>query len=249
MGTLLTVLAVCAAVSILAKILVRIAWAYYSNQFPSNKANTGSMAATEILGNSPACARNVVLQHGDSNCFDLKDDTIALTPEVYNGRSVLAICVAAHEAGHALQFSRRHIPLVNLKLFSNATSFMVMVSAIAVILYFYIRTDIWMLIAVLCVAIDLATRLVLLPIEFYASRIALFELSKIGCYNETELRKMKRMLRACAFTYVAAVLDVLLLIFLLVLAMLCSGKKNAPRKNNLAREKRPHDSRKRERAV
>jgi Zn-dependent membrane protease YugP len=146
MGTLLTVLAVCAAVSILAKIWVRIAWAYYSNQYPSNKANTGSRAAIEILDNSLADACSIVLRHSDSNCFDLKDDTIALTPEVYNGRSILAICVAAHEAGHALQFSRRHTPLVNLKLFSNATSFMVVVSAVAVILYLYFRTDIWMLI-------------------------------------------------------------------------------------------------------
>jgi Zn-dependent membrane protease YugP len=81
------------------------------------------------------------------------------------------------------------------------------------------------------VAFALVTRLVLLPIEFGASRIALCELSKTGCYNDTELRKMKRMLRACAFTYVAAVLDVLLLIFLLVLAMLCSGRKDNPRKN------------------
>jgi len=229
METLLTVLAACAVVSIFAKIWVRIAWTYYSNQYPSNKTNTGRRAAAEILDNSPAGACSVVLQHNDSNCFDPKDDTIALTPEIYSGRSILAICVAAHEAGHALQFSRKHTPLMKLNLFSRATSLMVVVSAIAVILYLYFRTDVWMMIAALCVAIALATRLALLPIEFGASRIALFALSKIGCYNETELRKMKRMLRACAFTYVAAVLDVLLLIFLLVLAMLCSGKKNAPR--------------------
>ena len=85
-------------------------------------------------------------------------------------------------------------------------------------------------IAVLCVVTALATRLVLLPIEFGASRIALLELSKTGCYNEIELRKMKRMLRACAFTYVAGVLDVLLLVFLLVLAIM-GGEKRKENKN------------------
>jgi Zn-dependent membrane protease YugP len=226
MATLLTIMAVCAAASILAKIWVKMAWAYYSNQYPSNQEITGRKAAIEILDNSPAGICCAIQQEKDSNCFYHKDDTIALTPEVYNGSSILAICVAAHEAGHALQFLKRDTPLIKLKLFSNATSPMVIVSAVAVVLYLLLKTDTWLLIATLCVVAALATRLVLLPIEFGASRIALCELSNTGCYKEIELRKMRRMLCACAFTYVAGVLDVLLLIFLLVLAILGSGKKN-----------------------
>ncbi len=229
MATLLTIMAVCAAVSILAKIWVKLAWAYYSNQYPSNQAITGRSAAIEILDNSPAGICCAVRQEKDSNGFYYKDDTIALTPEVYNGSSILAICVAAHEAGHALQFSKRDTPLIKLKLFSNATSFMVVVSAIVVILYLLLKTDTWLLIATLCVITALATRLVLLPIEFGASRIALYELSNTGNYKDDELRKMRRMLRACAFTYIAGVFDVLLLIFLLVLAIAGGGKKNTSR--------------------
>lgn len=231
MATILSIMAVCAAVSILAKIWVRLAWAYYSNQYPSNKTITGRRAALEILGNSSKDTCCAVLQEGDSNCFYHKDDAIALTPEVYNGSSILAICVAAHEAGHALQFSEKDTPLIKLKLFSNTTSIMVVVSAIAVVLYLLLKTETWLLIAALCVITALTTRLVLLPIEFGASRIALFELSNIGCYNETELRKMKRMLRACAFTYVAGAFDVLLLIFLLVLAIIGSGKRDKDNNN------------------
>lgn len=123
MATLLAILTVCAGLSILAKVWVKVAWAYYSNQYPSNKNITGRRAAIKILDNSLAGSCCAVSQEEDSNCFYHKDDTIALTQEVYNGSSILAICVAAHEAGHALQFSQKDTPLIKLKLFFECHKF------------------------------------------------------------------------------------------------------------------------------
>jgi len=150
---------------------------------------------------------------------------IALSPEVFSGNSILSICVAAHEAGHALQFARGVTPLTKLKSFSAATNFVVVVSTIAILLALFLNSEVWILIAALCIVTALMTRIALLPIEYGASNIALLELSNIGCYNEAELRKMKHMLRACAFTYVASVFDLLLLIILVVLAVLGGREK------------------------
>jgi Zn-dependent membrane protease YugP len=218
-------MALCVVVSVFSKIWVKVAWAYYSKRYPFQRQNTGEKTARLILKRGMMEAECSVRQQEDSNWFRHSDDTIALTPEVFSGNSILAICVAAHEAGHALQFARGVTPLTKPKSFSAATNFMVVISAIAVLLALFLNSEVWILVAAICVVTALMTRISLLPIEYGASNIALLELSNIGCYNEAELRKMKHMLRACAFTYVACVFDVLLLIFLLVLAILGSGKK------------------------
>lgn len=230
LSTLLTILAICAGISILVKLWIKLAWAHYSNQYPSNYSFTGKEAACTILANNFVGTCCSILQ-GNNNCFYNEEENIVLSEEVYYGNSILAIGVAAHEAGHAIQFSQKNTPLKRLHFFSKSTGFMVIVSAIAVVAYIILKTETWLYVAAICTAAALATRLALLPIEFGASNLALLELSKLRIYTDNELRKIKRMLRACAYTYIAGVLDVLLLVFLLVLTILGSGKKNAQSKN------------------
>ena len=220
-------MALCVVVSAISKIWVKVSWTYYSNRYPLNQYITGEKAAKRVLKSGLIETKCAVWEKENSNWFRHSDNLIALSPEVFSGNSILSICVAAHEAGHALQFARGVTPLTKLKSFSTATNFMVIVSAIAVLLALFLNAEVWILVAALFVVTALMTRISLLPIEYGASNIALLELSNIGCYNDTELRKMKHMLRACAFTYVASVFDVLLLIVLVIFAILASGKKDA----------------------
>src|SRR5262245_45665117 len=47
-----------------------------------------------------------------SDHYDPRDKVLRLSNDVFNGRSLAAVGIAAHEAGHALQDANGYIPLV-----------------------------------------------------------------------------------------------------------------------------------------
>lgn len=226
MSDILVLIVVCVAISLIAKIWVKIAWAYYASCYPSVGDMNGEQTVKDILNNASAYSKCIVNVQEKSNYFDYRRNEIVLTPDVIEGTSILSIAISAHEAAHALQFLNGQQFAAKLKSISNSTNIFVIVSVIAIVLALLINTSIWIAVAAVCVIVALLTRIALLPIEYGASKRALFELSELGGYTDNDLRKINRMLHACAFTYVASVFDVLLLIIILTLAILGSGKKN-----------------------
>jgi Zn-dependent membrane protease YugP len=149
--------------------------------------------------------------------FDPRTNSIALSPSVYDHSTVTAYATACHEVGHACQFAQGYAPLkirsaivpaVNLA--SNAWVF-VLIAGIVMNLAGLID------VAIILYAAVVLFQLVTLPVEFNASRRAMAALEASGAYTDEELHGARKVLRAAAMTYVAALAVSLLQILRLVI--------------------------------
>ncbi|MBD3235323.1 MAG: peptidase [Candidatus Eisenbacteria bacterium] len=159
-----------------------------------------------------------------SDHYDPRGRVLRLSPGVFAGRSVSAVGVAAHEAGHALQHARGYFPL-------QVRSALVPVSQIGSYLAWPL-----LLIGILFGALSLVKigvvffgaavlfQIVTLPVEFDASRRAVAVLGGQGILSGDELQGTRKVLRAAALTYVAAAAAaVLQLVYFLLRAGLLGG--------------------------
>ncbi len=151
--------------------------------------------------------------------YDPVDKAVRLTPPNYDGRSITAVAVAAHEVSHALQDADGNRLLhLRLKLARTAQTIEVVaaiVLATAPVLMALVRSPALLILQVAIVAVLMASRLVVhlltLPVEFDASfRRALPILQRGGYLEEGDLPAARTVLRAAALTYVAAALVTLL---------------------------------------
>ncbi len=155
--------------------------------------------------------------------------TIALSPAVYQGRSIAAAAVAAHECGHAVQHATAYtwltmrsaiVPVVSLA--AKAQQFLLMF----VLGAFGMSTGNspigqWLLLAtIVAFAVTAAFSFITLPVEFDASRRALVWLDETGTTRGEEYDGAKDALWWAAMTYVAAALSALVILLFLVMRLL-----------------------------
>lgn len=172
----------------------------------SGQGLTGAEAARKILdGNG---LNNVRIEHISGNLndhFDPKANVIRLSDATYSDSSVAAIGVAAHEAGHAVQYATNYapiklrnaiVPAVNL-----SASLSMPLFVIGLLLDFAGLT----MLGVVLFSASLIFQVITLPVEFNASGRAIKILNTSGMLDNTELKGAKKVLRAAGMTYVAAV--------------------------------------------
>lgn len=166
---------------------------------------TGAQVARRILDDHGLTDVNVERVGGRlSDHYDPREKVVRLSPDIYNGTSVAAVSVAAHEVGHAVQHASNYAPL-NLR--SNIFPIASLGSQMAFPLFmlgFIFSFDTLMLVGIWFFIGALAFQLVTLPVEFNASRRAIGYLSDGGYLNRSETPKAKSVLNAAALTYVAA---------------------------------------------
>ena len=154
--------------------------------------------------------------------YDPETKTVRLLAKHFNGRSLAAVVIAAHEAGHAMQDATGYQPLQARTRIAKQAMQMQKVGAVvmlaAPIVLAIAKAPHLMLIEVCCGVLIFAMAIVLhavtLPVEFDASFRRALPVLKAGNYIKPEdMRAAKQILRAAAFTYVAAatmsVLDVM----------------------------------------
>jgi Zn-dependent membrane protease YugP len=74
---------------------------------------SGAAAARHLLDSAGLQSVEIEQVPGHlSDHYDPRDKVLRLSPEVYQARSLAAVGIAAHEAGHALQDAERYAPLV-----------------------------------------------------------------------------------------------------------------------------------------
>ena len=181
---------------------------------------TGAQAAQRIL--SSAGIYDVRIEHVSGKLtdhYDPSNKVLRLSDAVYGNTSIAAIGVAAHECGHAVQHARNYVPLsvrsaiVPVANFGSQLSWPLFLAG----LIFSFRPLLMIGILLFCAA--LLFQIVTLPVEFNASARALRMLDETGIMGRQEIRGTKKVLRAAAMTYVAAVIGSLLqLLRLLILA-------------------------------
>ncbi len=147
--------------------------------------------------------------------FDPRTNSVTLSPDAFEGRSITATATACHEVGHACQYAQNYapmkirgalVPVVNLA--SNAWIFLLMLGILMQI------TGLTTL-AIIMYAAVVIFQLVTLPVEFNASKRAMVYMDTIAL-PQSEQSGAFSVLRACALTYVAAALtSILQLLWLL----------------------------------
>ena len=181
---------------------------------------TGCDVARQILDKNGLSKVYVVATSGElTDHYDPTRKVVKLSQDIYNGNTISAISVAAHECGHAIQDKENYtfmriraslVPIVNLV--SYLGYFGLIVSLLGGITG-YLKLSLLTLVAT-CVF-----QLVTLPVEFDASKRALKELDTLGLINHDEQKSVKKMLGAAAFTYVASLLSTLLNILRIVIML------------------------------
>lgn len=181
---------------------------------------TGAQAAQRIL--SSAGIYDVRIEHVSGKLtdhYDPSNKVLRLSDAVYGNTSIAAIGVAAHECGHAVQHARNYVPLSVRSAIVPVANFGSQLSwpLFLVGLIFSFRPLLMIGILLFCAA--LLFQIVTLPVEFNASARALRMLDETGIMGRQEIRGTKKVLRAAAMTYVAAVIGSLLqLLRLLILS-------------------------------
>ncbi len=183
-------------------------------------------------GNGRELAEHLILRFGlstvveeggvDVNHYDPGADAVRLSPEVYAGRSLTAVAIAAHEVGHAIQYHREErlirwrtkmLPRLRiLEALAGASILLIpVVGGIVRIPHVMIFMGLMVgLIMLSRIAFHLST----LPVEWDASFGKAMPILVEGNYvPEPYVPAIRQVLKAAAFTYVAGALADLLSIW------------------------------------
>lgn len=141
--------------------------------------------------------------------YDPKTQVIRLSDSVYSAATPAAVGVAAHEAGHAVQHAENYQPLVIRNSIVRATNIGSRLSVPLILLGLFLsglgRYYIYLAyVGVGCFLLCVLFQLITLPTEFNASSRAVSAIENSGMLDADELRGVKKVLRAAAMTYVAA---------------------------------------------
>jgi len=141
-----------------------------------------------------------------SDHYNPLNKTVNLSPDVYNGNSIAAAAVAAHECGHAVQHATaypwlmlrsRLVPVVQ---FSSSLVQWVLIAGIIMIKIF----PTLLLAGIVLFALTTLFSVITLPVEIDASNRALGWLQKTNVTDTEEYPKAKDALKWAALTYVVA---------------------------------------------
>ena len=158
--------------------------------------------------------------------YDPRTNTIRLSDSVYSSASVSAIGVAAHEAGHAVQYARGYFPIRLRAAIIPVTNIGSYLSIPLIILGMLFTGGITLAyIGVLLFSLTVVFQLVTLPVEFNASRRATEALRESYRFEEKEIDGARAVLSAAALTYVAALAVALAQLLRLVLIVSGSSSK------------------------
>jgi len=187
---------------------------------------TGAQAAARVLRSGNV--NNVQIEETRgflSDHYDPSKKVLRLSPDVYQGRSVASIGVAAHEAGHAIQDSVGYGPMKLRTAFVPMASIGSNLSWILLIGGMIIGSVGLIKIGVVLFTAVVAFQVVTLPVEINASRRALAAISSSGILMAEEQAGAKKVLTAAAMTYVAAAATAILtLLYFLIRAGLLGGR-------------------------
>jgi Zn-dependent membrane protease YugP len=219
----LTVTIIGVVLSLIAQARVKGAFAKYS-RVPVRSGMSGADAAAAVCraGN----VHDITIQRHQgflSDHYDPRNKTLNLSPEVYDGRSISSIAVAAHEAGHAIQdvvdypalgFRSALVPLANIgnRLWVLPFILGAVIGGMTPMGQLLMKSSVFLFGAVVLF------QFVTLPVEFDASSRAKTVLAQTGIVStpEEELG-VKRVLGAAAMTYVAAAIAGLLQLVWLIM--------------------------------
>ena len=168
---------------------------------------TGAQAAEAVLRSHGIYDVPVRSCRGNlTDHYDPRDNTIYLSENVYAASTVAAVGVACHEAGHAVQYAVGYGPIKVRSAIIPVTQFGSRFSYVLLLIGLLLYSQPLFLVGILLFSLTTVFQLVTLPVEFNASHRALETIEGQGLLDGEELDGAKKVLRAAAMTYVAALL-------------------------------------------
>ena len=165
---------------------------------------TGAESARRVLeANGVVGVRIERISGNLTDHFDPKTNTIRLAESVYDATTVSAVGVAAHEAGHAVQYAVGYSPMKLRAAIIPATNIGSQLAMPLVLLGLLLSSAMLVDIGIVAFSMSTLFQLVTLPVEFNASRRAVATLDA-SCVSAAEVKGATAVLRAAALTYVAA---------------------------------------------
>ena len=174
---------------------------------------TGGELAQHLLESAGIPDAKVEMVEANQDHYDPEDKTIRLSPEVYEGKSLTAIVVAAHEFGHAMQHDTIYKPLYirwqmakYVALAEKIASFMLVAFPfIAILTRMPIIGGLLLLCGIIILLLPVLFHLITLPVEMDASFNRALPILIEGEYiPESAIPIARKLLMAAALTYVAA---------------------------------------------
>ena len=180
------------------------------SKVPLSSGMTGREVAEKMLQDHGIYNVTVTSTPGHlTDHYNPTNNTVNLSPEVYNGNSVAAAAVAAHECGHAVQHAVAYVPLQLRSALVPVVSFasnwvqwillagIIMVQTVPSILF----------IGIILFAMTTLFSFITLPVEIDASRRATAWLQRAGITSNYDHPMAVSALRSAAYTYVVAALS------------------------------------------
>ena len=216
-------------ISLLVSMILKGKFSKYS-KMPLANGMSGKQVAEKMLRENGIYDVKVTASQGFlSDHYNPANKTVNLSPEVYEGTSISAAAVAAHECGHAVQHANsyswlmlrsRLVPAVQLT--SNLVNIVLL---IGVIMAASGNTTL-LLVGIAMMAVTVLFTLITLPVEFDASNRALAWLETTNVTNGTEYPKAKDALKWAAMTYVVAALAAVVTLVQYIMIFLGSRDRN-----------------------
>jgi len=220
--TYLVLVLPCVLLSLWASSNVNSTFKKYSQQY-STRRLTGAEAARRVLSVNGVHGVRIDRVGGNlTDHFDPKTNVIRLSDSVYDSTSTAAIGVAAHEAGHAVQYAQDYAPIklraAIIPLTNFGSKLAMPLILIGLLLSFAEGFSFFFVyLGIACFGLSLVFQLVTLPVEFNASRRAMTAIEDGGLLTTEEQKGARKTLKAAALTYVAATATALAQLLRLIL--------------------------------
>ncbi len=180
---------------------------------------SGAEVARELLSRAGINDVSVEMHQGWlSDHYHPIKKVVRLSPDVYQGRSISSVGVAAHEVGHAIQHANKYAPMMLRQGLVGPANAGSTLSFIFVLLGFWLHTAGLIWIGILLFSLVVLFQLVTFPVEWNASSRAKLKLVNTGIISHSEAPHVARVLNAAAMTYLAALITSVLTLVYYVLA-------------------------------
>ena len=206
--------------TIIAQIQVKSTYSKYS-RFSNSRGLTAEEAARMVLNYYGVEGVKIARISGDlTDNFNPRTNIISLSDSVAGSRSIAAIGVACHEAGHAAQYAQGYVPIkirnFIIPICNIGSSLAFPIALLGVILNSTNMIEVGVILYSLLTVFQFLT----LPVEFNASHRALKVMEEADILSEEEHTGAKKVLAAAAMTYVAAMAASLINLFRFALIFL-----------------------------
>ncbi len=174
------------------------------SRIPNTHGITGAQAAAAILQKNGVDHVRIEATPGRlTDHYDPQRDILRLSATNFQERSVAAIAVSAHEAGHAMQDASNDIRLRLRRFLVPAAALGSRLGPIILMAGIFTQNGTILRVGAFLLAGMVLFQVATLPVEFNASKRALRNLRELGLTDETQEDGIEKVLTAAAFTYVA----------------------------------------------